>query len=212
MTISVELIDTWGDDARVANVARVSFDKWKNEFDDKDAKLINYLAAHEHTSPFRHVGVSIRCEAPIFLARQLGKHQVGLSWNETSRRYVDSAPTFHYPDAWRSRPNGSVKQGSGDVHELNEQFKEDYKNLVYLLESEYNRLIDLGVAPEMARMILPQSMNTSWIWTGSLQAFFHVYRLRMDPHAQQEAQEFAQKLSDIIEPSFPVSWKALLCN
>lgn len=207
--MKVELVDKWGDDLRVANVARVSFDKWKTEFDDKDAKLINYLATHEHTSPFRHVGLSIRCEAPIFLARQLGKHQVGLSWNEVSRRYVDDDPHFYYPSSWRSRPDGSVKQGSGDSHPMQEKWNRHYAWIIAETLLTYEDMIDQGVAPEMARMILPQSMMTSWIWTGSLQAFFHVYRLRSESHAQIEAQEFAKLLGDICNKEFPISFGAL---
>jgi thymidylate synthase (FAD) len=220
--MQVTLVDKMGDDARVADVARVSFAKWKGTLDDKDIKLINYLANHEHTSPFRHVALSLRCEAPIFLARQLGKHQVGLSWNEVSRRYVDAPPEFYYPDSWRSRPDGSVKQGSGEEvsnhHVLRmvnnvESWDIETGNLYQLCVEQclqaYDAMLKGGIAPEMARMILPQSMMTSWIWTGSLQAFYHIYRLRIDPHAQKEAQVFAEMLDDICSKEFPYAWKAL---
>jgi thymidylate synthase (FAD) len=204
-----------GDDLRVANVARVSFDKWKEEFDQKDAKLIHYLAAHEHNSPFRHVQVSVRCSAPVFLARQLGKHQVGLSWNEVSRRYVDVDIELYVPDVWRSRPDGSVKQGSGDkiVEQLSwdggEPIHTAYKDYICAGVNLYDRMIDDGVAPEMARMVLPQSMMVSWVWTGSLESFYHIWRLRSGEGAQEEAKYFATLVDQVVEPLFPNCWKAL---
>lgn len=207
--IKVELIDSMGNDLTVANVARVSFNKWKEEFDERDAKLIDYLARHEHTSPFRHTCIQLRCKAPVFLARQLGKHQVGLSWNEVSRRYVDANVEFFVPDSWRSRPDGSVKQGSGGDHVDSELFSDWYSAHLTQTMKLYNLMVEDGVAPEMARMVLPQSMMVDWVWTGSLTAFFHVWRLRIDGHAQREAQDFAQKLEDVIQPLFPHSWKAL---
>jgi len=207
-SISIEYCYHSGSDLEVANAARVSFDKRKDELDDKDVKLINYLAKHEHTSPFRHNSITLRCTAPIFLARQLGKHQVGLSWNEVSRRYVDSEPEFYYPDKWRKRPSGSVKQGSGDEI-IGEPIDAWYRQFMVDSENFYSELLDFGVAPEMARMVLPQSMLTSWIWTGSLMAFYHVWRLRIDSHAQKEAQIFGQKLEEVVKPLFPHSWEAL---
>lgn len=207
--IEVKLVDSMGDDLRVANAARVSFNKWKGELDEGDVGLINYLARHEHTSPFRHTAITLRCKAPVFLARQLGKHQVGLSWNEVSRRYVDAGVEFFVPDYWRSRPDGSVKQGSGGAHSHSEYFSHEYQQFVVRCKDIYDEMIEGGVAPEMARMVLPQSMMVDWMWTGSLTAFFHVWRLRIDNHAQLEAQEFAQRLEETIQPIFPHSWKAL---
>lgn len=210
-SISLEYLGHLGCDLTVANTARVSFGKWKQEFDEKDAKLIDYLARHEHTSPFRHTAVQLRCKAPIFIARQLGKHQAGLSWNEVSRRYVDDNFEFFVPDSWRSRPDGSVKQGSGvDL----DQFYQDTFSHYYEKHVEdsivlYECLIKNGVAPEQARMVLPQSMMTEWIWTGNLFSFFHVYRLRIDTHAQKEAQEFAEKLGVVMQDLFPHCWSAL---
>ena len=206
--IKVELVDHMGDDLRVANVARVSFDTWKEEQDNKDERLINYLAKHEHTSPFRHTAISIRCTAPIYIARQLGKHQVGMSWNEVSRRYVDSGITFHLPDSIRSRPDASIKQGSGGKHphsnHILEVMAEHHRDSL----QKYERMVESGVAPEQARAVLPQSMDTTWIWTGSLMAFWHMCRLRLDGHAQVEAQQFAKQVEDIVAPLFPISWKA----
>lgn len=216
--IEVEYIDHMGTDLTITNVARVSFDKWKEEFDSKDQRLMNYLAEHEHTSPFRHNSIQIRCKAPIFLARQLMKHQVGLSWNEVSRRYVDTDIEFFYPEVWRIRPENGIKQGSGetnvDYNDLFIEYDGHYQlfgpdAVIDLAVEMYNNMLEKGVAPEMARMILPQSMLTSWVWTGSLQAFFHVYRLRSGEGAQEEAKVFAEKLSNVIEPLFPNAWKAL---
>lgn len=207
--IKVELVDSMGDDLRVANAARVSFNKWKEELDEGDVGLINYLARHEHSSPFRHTAITLSCKAPVFLARQLGKHQVGLSWNEVSRRYVDAGIEFFVPDNWRSRPDGSVKQGSGETYKYQEAANSDYEYLLNQCMEVYDLWIKQGIAPEMARMVLPQSMMVDWVWTGSLTAFFHVWRLRIDNHAQLEAQEFAQRLEETIQPIFPHSWKAL---
>ena len=225
--IKVELLDYCGSDAAVANAARVSFSafgEW-NEIPDgytkaKSDKLIGYLAEHEHTSPFRHNSITIRCQAPIFLARQLMKHQAGLSWNEISMRYCDKPVGFFIPEEWRSRPDKSLKQGSGNgvVETLN---RDDY-GLVTTLSayqdhikhctSLYEDMLSNNVAPEMARMVLPQSMLTDWVWTGNLMAFSHVYNLRSKENAQVEARVFAKALSDVIEPLFPVAWKALTEN
>lgn len=208
--ISVELIDSMGSDLSVANTARVSFNKWKDEFEvGKDDRLIAYLANHEHLSPFRHTQISIRCKVPVFLARQLGKHQAGLSWNEVSRRYVDAGIEFFVPDSWRSRPADGIKQGSGEVHVNSDGLRHFYNRFVQEALKCYEVMIEQGVAPEMARMILPQSMMVDYVWTGNLLAFFHVYRLRAGEGAQVEAKEFAEKLKAVIEPLFPVCWKAL---
>lgn len=207
--ITVELLDYMGDDLRVANVARVSFAKWKGEFDENDARLIDYLAAHEHSSPFRHTAISIRCSVPLFLARQLGKHQVGLSWNEVSRRYVDTDIKFYVPDSWHSRPSGSLKQGCGDIHANTSGISRAYSGHVADSLNLYNELIEDGIAPEEARMVLPQSMMVDFVWTGSLQAFYHVYRLRSGEGAQLVAREFADKLAETVKPLFPHCWEAL---
>ena len=226
--IKVEYIDHLGDDLRVSNVARVSFGKWKEEIDEKDVKLINYLAAHEHNSPFRHVQISVRCKAPVFLARQLVKHCIGLSWNEISRRYVDTDFEFYYPETWRSRPEGSVKQGSGakEIDQLQVTFMWDefggeqecigtesihdaYQDFVSYAIEFYDLLIKNGVAPEMARMSLPQSMMVDWVWTGSLEAFYNVHHLRSGEGAQEEAKDFSEQLKQVIEPIFPHCWAAL---
>ena len=206
--IKVELVDHMGTDLSVSNSARVSFSKWKDELEEGDTKLIIYLAKHEHTSPFRHTRITLRCEAPIWLARQLGKHQVSMDWNEVSRRYVDSGIEFFVPE-YRERPEGGIKQGSGGIHPANEAWKNLTINHQERSLELYKRMIESGVAPEQARGILPQNMMTTWIWSGSLLGFFHLWRLRSDSHAQVEAQQFAQQVADICEQLFPISWTAL---
>ena len=206
--IKVELVDHMGTDLSVSNSARVSFSKWKDELEEGDTKLINYLAKHEHTSPFRHTRITLRCEAPIWLARQLGKHQVSMDWNEVSRRYVDTGFEFFVPE-YRERPEGGIKQGSGGIHPANEAWKNLTINHQERSLELYERMIESGVAPEQARGILPQNMMTTWIWSGSLLGFFHLWRLRSDSHAQVEAQQFAQQVADICEQLFSISWNAL---
>jgi thymidylate synthase (FAD) len=216
--IKVELVDHMGDDLSTVNSARVSFDKESgyeecNEdgchLHNKDSKLIKYLADHKHLTPFRHNAIQIRCTAPIFIARQLGKHQAGLSWNEVSRRYVDNGPEFYTPDEWRERPDGSIKQGSSGVSPLNGLAKVAYNRFIGQTLSLYDSMLKDGISPEMARMILPQSMMTTWIWSGNLLAFHHVYKERIAEGAQLEAQHFAKELGVILEQLFPVSFKAL---
>ncbi|MCP3685029.1 MAG: FAD-dependent thymidylate synthase [bacterium] len=207
--IKIELVDVMGDDSSVSNSARVSFNKWKEEFDEGDAKLIKYLASHKHMTPFRHTQVQLRCKAPIFLVRQLGKHQAGLSWNEVSRRYVDSGFEFFYPEEWRGRPDGSIKQGSAGIIS-DSQVQAGYKQVVEDALNQYELMIEKGVSPEMARMVLPQSMQTEWIWSGNILAFAHVYKERIASGAQLEAQDFAKKLDEVIRPIFPVAWAALV--
>lgn len=182
----------------------------------KDTKLINYLARHNHWTPFGHTAVTLHVKAPIFVARQLGKHQVGLVWNEVSRRYVSDEPEVYVPDVWRKKAD-NVKQGSSD--EAVESFRllgfkrqtthEAYQRLEEHSKCLYEDLIEAGVCPEQARMVLPQSMYTEWYWTGSIAAFSRVYNLRIDPHTQRETQEVAKQIGDVIEPLYPVSWKAL---
>ncbi len=214
--MTIEHMEHAGSDNSIANTARVSmqFDtNWnslpENYTTEQRDKLIKYLATNKHTSPFRHTSITIRMKVPIFLARQLGKHQVGMSWNEVSRRYVKGDIEFHYPEKWRAAPEGSIKQGSAGEHPDNKMYKQLYADLMVRLKGEYDMMIQRGIAPEQARMVLPQSMLTEVIWTGSLMAFAHVYKLRIDGHAQVEAQEFAKELDSVIRPLFPVSWSAL---
>ena len=227
--MNVTLIDHMGSDLSVVNAARVSFDKefdWEWEdpdykspisakwLSDKDSKLISYLAKHNHWSPFAHCFASFRIKAPIFVARQLVKHQVGLAWNEVSRRYVDSEPEFYVPEAWRKRAE-NVKQGSSDEtlsSEMEDGYRplDDYAFLLKEAREYYRYLINAGVCPEQARMVLPQSMMTEWIWSGSLYAFARVCHLRLDSHTQKETREIAAQIDTHMEALFPVSWKALM--
>lgn len=211
--MSVEYVDHMGSDKSVVNAARVSFDKLaENYTDEQNEKLISYLAKHNHWSPFAHATISLRIKAPIFVARQLAKSQVGLAWNEVSRRYVDSVPEFWFPKEWRGKPL-NAKQGSSGVVSL-EGLGSGYwpEHISDKCLATYNQLLGYGVAPEQARMVLPQNTMTEWIWTGSLYAFARVCNLRLDAHAQQETQEVAKKISGIIQPLFPVSWGVLMVN
>jgi thymidylate synthase (FAD) len=218
--MNVTLIDHMGSDLSVVNAARVSFDK-ESEWETvdpvngqavpaglslRDEKLIAYLAKHNHWTPFGHAFASFRIKAPIFVARQLGKHQVGLVWNEVSRRYVDDEPEFYVPETWRKRAE-NVKQGSS----------EDESMMPYAMDAVFEKMKDLylemvnkwDVCPEQARMVLPQSMYTEWIWSGSLAAFARVCKLRLDPHTQYETRLVAQEIAEHMAELFPVSWKAL---
>ena len=218
--ITVSLLDHMGSDLTVVNAARVSFDK-ESEFEldneelcdkltDADNRLVKYLAKHDHWSPFAHTSVQFRVKAPIFVARQLVKHQVGGVWNEVSRRYVDSEPEFYIPADWRSRPEGSVKQGSGK-RLLESPLVETVaiKTTKEALAS-YNAMLSSGVAPEMARMVLPQNTMTEWYWTGSLMFWARVCRQRLDSHAQEESRQVALLVSQHMRKLFPVSWDVLM--
>lgn len=205
----VELVDHMGTDLSIVNAARVSFSKWQAEFSEGDVRLLHYLAKHNHWSPFAHTSIQLRVTAPIFVARQLAKHQVGLSWNEVSRRYVDDSPVMFVPKNWRARPDGSIKQGSGAVHVDSDLWRGAYSKRLAYAVSMYEEMLEDGIAPEQARMILPQSMMTSWIWTGSLMAFRRVYDLRIDSHAQVETQEVARLIGEHCYNLFPKAWEAL---
>lgn len=204
--MKVDLIDSMGSDRTVVDAARVSFNKISEKFSEKDIKLIKYLADHNHWSPFAHCFVSFRIQAPIFVARQLQKHTVGLAWNEVSRRYVDSDPEFYIPDTWRKRAE-NVKQGSSD--ELADVDNIKVTNAIEASLKLYLGLLKDGVCPEQARMVIPQSMMTEWIWSGSLYAFARVCKLRLDPHTQKETREIAQQIAGYMSDLFPHSWRSL---
>ena len=201
--MNVNLIDVMGTDLSVVNAARVSFAKESDEFSDKDAKLIHYLAKHNHWGPFGHASLQFRIKAPIFVARQLVKHQVGLVWNEVSRRYVDDEPEFFIPEQWRSRPENS-KQGSGE-----EIIIYNIESTMQFVKQTYQNLLKANVAPEMARMVLPQNMYTEWYWSGSLMAFARVCNLRCKDDTQFETQHIADCIDWHLHQKFPVSWGAL---
>ena len=206
---SVQFVDKLGTDLTIVNAARVSFDKQHEYFDASDEKLVNYLAQHKHWSPFAHAQLQLRMSTPIFVARQLVKHQVGLVWNEVSRRYVSDEPEFYMPEVWRGKPAEGAKQGSFGELVLPMNVENVLDESLNSLAVMYDDLLAYGVAPEQARMILPQNMMTSWYWTGSLYAFARVCRERLDPHAQKETRDVAVLIDAICEEHFPFAWKAL---
>lgn len=231
--ISVQLVDNMGSDLSVVNAARVSMAKesqWEVSYDGEDwdeakgqhvplfseilsaadAKLIDYLAKHKHWTPFSHPQVSFRIKAPIFVARQWFKHMVGITRNETSRRYVDDLPEFFMPEVWRMRPEGSIKQGSAGAHPDSATWSESVAEFTRVATSLYKLMVADGVAPEQARMVLPQSMMTEWIETASLAAICRACSLRLDPHAQEETREVAERVAEIVAPLYPASWSALM--
>ena len=227
--IEVTYIDHMGSDLSVVNAARVSFNKksewyvneafgcenWPNcsevgchedfyyELEEKDERLIQYLAKHRHMSPFGHCFASFHVKAPMFVARQLVKHKF-LRWNEISRRYVDDEPEFYMPDVWRGR---SVDKKQGSEGEVSCPVRPEmlYKDAI----ESYNTMLEAGVCPEQARMVLPQSMMTEWYWSGSLDAFSDMCLLRCASDTQVETQSVANQISHKMHELFPVSWMAL---
>ena len=214
--IEVTYIDHMGNDLSVVNAARVSFgkkskleciDMVKGKFvlSNKDQKLINYLAKYKHKSPFNHSFVTFHVKAPIFVARQLVKHEY-MPWNEISRRYVDDEPEFYQPDVWRGRSEDK-KQGSEGV--INDIRPSVASNMVEDCRQNYNYLLAKGVSPEQARMVLPQSTMTEWYWSGTLYAFAKMCQLRCAKDTQQESREVAMQVAEYMEKIYPVSWDAL---
>jgi thymidylate synthase (FAD) len=212
--MEVTYIDHMGSDLSVVNAARVSFGKkseWHqriytgepNILKAKDAKLINYLAKHKHKSPFNHTFATFHVKAPIFVARQLVKHEY-MPWNEISRRYVDDEPEFYTPTNWRGRSEDKKQGSSGEM------FTDVSPNYAYTAAREtYRNLLMDGVAPEQARMVLPQSTMTEWFWSGTMYAFSKMCQLRCAKDTQQESREVAMQVSEYMEKLYPVSWKAL---
>ena len=219
--MEAELIDSSGTDLTVVNSARVSFDKesdWNKdipatgiqELKESDVKLINYLAKHNHFTPFTHCTITLREDVPLFVARQRFKHMVGFSYNEVSRRYVDSPPEFYEPKEWRRRASNAKQGSSNEIVDISKgAYMNEYQKALKSCEWTYKHLLRLGVCPEQARMVLPQSMYTSYYVTGSLYAFARAYNLRSDPHAQQEIQYLASLWDKIINVLYPDSWAAL---
>ena len=214
--MDVKIIDHMGSDLSVVNAARVSFAKVHKEFkDDADTKLIRYLAKHNHWSPFGHASLQFHIHAPVFVARQLVKHQVGLTWNEVSRRYVDIEPEFYTPEVWRGVAKNK-KQGSSDEEiDINpnsagrSMLVDDYQKSLSKSKWTYEQLLRRGVCPEQARMVLPQSMMTEWYWSGTLYAFARVCNLRCKDDAQFETRMIANQIDEQAKKLFPVSWEAL---
>lgn len=228
----VRYLDHMGTDLTVVNSARVSFNK-ESEFDfdldesvdfdsrsvcevktnlrlkEKDAKLIQYLAKHDHWTPFAHPQVSLHIKAPIFVRTQCFKHKVGFVENEVSRRYVKDKPEFYTP-FWRGAPTNGAKQGSSHPLRYMDHVTEQYQNLCDDAIEMYNFLLEEGVAPEQARSVLPQGTYTEWHWTGSLSAYARFVRQRTDAHSQWEIQQYAHAVNSIISDLFPESWKVLI--
>ena len=210
--MDVTLVEKMGTDLTVVNAARVSFGKKKTKFTKQDGKLIDYLARHNHWTPFGHCSLQFHVVAPVFVARQLVKHQVGLVWNEISRRYVDSEPEFYKPEEWRLKAEDK-KQGSSDEVWEGDTVDDPsiaYDNLCLEARNKYLYWVNaLNICPEQARMILPQSMKTEWYWSGTLMAFARVCNLRCKPDAQLETRLITDQIDEISSAEFPVSWKAL---
>ena len=202
--MEVKVIDVMGTDLTVVNAARVSFKKEHIKVDyEKDEKLIKYLATHDHWSPFGHCSMQFHVKAPIFVARQLVKHQVGLVWNEVSRRYVDDEPEFYTPKRWRLKADNK-KQGSSD-----ETIEYNIDGSIMFVKQTYENLLKAGVAPEMARMVLPQNLYTEWYWSGTLMAFARVCNLRCAKDTQWETRQIADMIDYESSKLFPTSWKYL---
>ena len=210
--MNVTLVDSMGSDLSVVNAARVSFHKESQEFQDRDEKLINYLASHGHITPFMHVQYSVRIKMPIFVARQWFKSTVGIARNEVSRRYVDTPPEFYYPDEWRGRPVNKKQGSSDEIIDIREgkTIIDPYTRLMQSAQWTYEYMIRQGVCPEQARMCLPQSMFTEVIETGSIMAAARICKLRIHEDAQQEIEELALKFQAAVSDIAPVSWAALM--
>ena len=247
--MKVQLVDYMGSDLSVVNSARVSFNKKSEQesteikkidfygsgetlvtlptLNKRDEKLIRYLARHNHWTPFAHTCITFHIKAPMFVARQLQKHQIGLVWNEVSRRYIKEEPEFYIPEEWRYQAE-NVKQGSSDEFikddDLDKKIRAEYTseyswkdNLVptpFQITEEsksiYNVLLDIGICAEQARMVLPQNTYTEWYWTGSLFAFARVCKLRCAKDTQKESRDVANQIFDLCSEVYPVSWKYLM--
>lgn len=210
--MNIQYMTHSGDDLLVVNAARTSFDKQSTELSEGDKKLINFLAREKHVLPFRHPQVTLRVYAPLFVIRQLDKHQVGFSTSEVSRRYVTTGLEFYEPESFRMRPE-NMKQGSVELEEEPPFWDQDNRTVLrdayHAAESHYSILTSNGVAPEQARMVLPQSMYTTQVKTGSLLGWHHLVQLRTAPDAQKEVQIIARLIEETVGNLYPVSWEAL---
>lgn len=227
--IKVELLDSMGSDLDVVNAARVSFSKTSELVDEEgflglvpadyvpprkvlstaDSKLINYLAKYDHWTPFAHTALKFRVAAPVPIRTQCFKHKVGMVENEESRRYISSTPEIFIPEFFRSKPEGSIKQGSGEKHWESDAWLELYKKSVGDAVELYEQMLKWDICPEQARFVLPQGAIVNWIWTGNLVSFANFYNKRTDTNAQREVQVVAELVGKEVEKIFPVSWKAL---
>ena len=210
----VEILDTFGDDLTVVNAARVSFAKEATEFKEGDHKLIQYLAKHQHTSPFFHPQIRLRIKMPIFVAREWYRHTIGFARNEVSRRYVDTNVECYVPDTKMIRErDANKKQGSKATPVNNAEYvREHIEEATEAALDTYYKLLSENVAPEVARLILPQSMYTEFIETASLYAYARLCKLRLGSDAQLEIRVYAKAVADHLEKAFPASWKALMTD
>lgn len=220
--MQAEYIDHMGSDLDVVNAARVSFAKaseydlyqfengvMKERLKDADAKLISYLAKHDHWTPFAHTAITLRMAAPVPIRTQCFKHKQGFVENEESRRYIKSRPVLFVPDELREKPEGSIKQGSAGTHPRSSFWLRQYERKCREAIDLYELMIDDGVCPEQARFVLPQGVEVKWIWTGNLYSYANFFNKRTDAHAQKEIQTLARQVGEIVAPLFPVSWTAL---
>lgn len=197
--MKAELLGHFGDDLMVVNAARVSYGKSKSSLDDKDEKLIRFLVQHGHTSPFRHPQLQFRISCPIFVERQLFKHQVGLTANSISGRYVDFSDEYWHPKSLRIQSKNSKQGSEGFLEEgLNSELLSKISSFVESAKSLYSELESAGVAKEQCRVILPLCLQTQFVWTGSLAAFMHMWKLRLKPDAQQETRDLTQQMLSLV--------------
>ena len=214
-------IDHMGNDLSVVRAAKVSFaddETVQRLIDDIEAKrlgcrshtaLIRYLAKHNHWTPFAHTAITLRMKAPVPIRTQCFKHKMGFVENEESRRYISSRPELFIPEDFRQKPEGSVKQGSGETHPMSEAWKRIYVDKATELIDLYVAMVEDGVCPEQARFSLPQGCQVNWYWTGNLASYARFYNQRKDPHAQKEVRDLADMVATHVAPLFPHSWKAL---
>jgi thymidylate synthase (FAD) len=197
--MNVEILEVFGSDTMVCNAARVSYNKEASNYtDEQNAKLIKYLIEHKHTSVFRHPQLQFRITCPIYVERQLSKHQTGMSINSISGRYVDFSDSYTTIKEWRKQSKSS-KQGSEGVIDQQDVASFIEEKVIETCKIAYNSLLQLGVSKEQARSVLPLSLNTTFIWTGSLLAFIHLFNLRLKKDAQQETRELVQEMLDLVK-------------
>lgn len=193
----VELLNIMGDDLMVVNVARVSYGKQSNEINDKDIKLLKYLYDHKHVSPWKHPQFQFRITCPIFVERQLFKHQIGMTSNSISGRYVDFSESFWELKTLRKQSIDS-KQGSSNELLSDTELLKQWNNTINMAQNTYNNMVEKGVAKELARTVLPLALNTTFVWTGSLLAYLHLFELRLKPDAQEETRIVVQNILDLV--------------
>jgi len=198
--MKAELLTHFGSDLMVANIARVSYNKETQKFEEKDAKLLKYLASHGHTTPFRHPQLQFRIECPIFVERQLFTHQIGWARNSISGRYVDFSDSYWLPEKLRMQSKDS-KQGSAEdiSDELNEEFQLSMAEVVFHAKNVYEKMCKAGIAKEQCRIILPLALETKFIWTGSFHAFVHLCNLRLKKDAQKETRDLVGQMLDLVK-------------